>query len=88
MNQVYIEDISKYVGERVTISGWLYNKRSSGKIHFLIVRDGTGFVQAVASKSDVGEEAFELLKGVTQESSLRVSAQCVQTKGLQAGSSF
>lgn len=73
MNQVYIEDISKYVGERVTISGWLYNKRSSGKIHFLIVRDGTGFVQAVASKSDVGEEAFELLKGVTQESSLRVS---------------
>lgn len=72
MDQVYIEDVSKHVGEQVTVKGWLFNKRSSGKIHFLIVRDGTGFIQAVASKADVGEEAFDLLKSMTQESSLQL----------------
>jgi asparaginyl-tRNA synthetase len=72
MDRVYIQDMSKHVDERVCVKGWLFNRRSSGKIHFLIVRDGTGFMQAVASLSDVGEETFELLKGVTQESSLEV----------------
>ena len=52
---VYIENIGAHEGEEVTIKGWLHNRRSSGKIHFLIVRDGTGFVQAVMSKAAVGE---------------------------------
>ena len=56
---VYIEDIGKHEGEDVTIKGWLHNRRSSGKIHFLIVRDGTGFIQAVMSKAAVGEEPFK-----------------------------
>ena len=60
MKQVYVEDIHRHVGEEVTLKGWLYNKRSSGKIHFLQVRDGTGVIQAVVSKADVSDEAFAL----------------------------
>jgi len=59
MPHVYIEDIGKHEGEEVTIKGWLHNRRSSGKIHFLILRDGTGFIQGVMSKAAVGDEAFK-----------------------------
>ncbi len=72
MKWIYIEDAGKHVGEEVEIRGWLYNKRSSGKIHFLIVRDGTGFMQAVVVKSEVPEEVFELYDELTQESSVIV----------------
>ena len=56
--RVSIADIARHVGERVTVQGWLHNRRSSGKIHFLTVRDGSGFIQAVMSKAAVGAEAF------------------------------
>ena len=46
----YIEDIARHAGHTVTLRVWLHNRRSSGKIHFLTVRDGTGFIQAVMSK--------------------------------------
>src|SRR6266849_6251733 len=59
MAHVYIEDIGAHEGEEVTIKGWLHNRRSSGKIHFLILRDGSGFIQAVMSKAAVGEESFK-----------------------------
>ncbi len=72
MKDVYIEDISKYVGEEVRLKGWLYNKRSSGKIHFLIVRDGTGFLQATVIRNEVSPEVFELSDKLTQESSIIV----------------
>ncbi|MDL1892887.1 asparagine--tRNA ligase [Sphingobacteriales bacterium CHB3] len=65
----YIEDLSKYVGEEVTLQGWLYNKRSSGKIQFPILRDGTGIVQGVVVKSAVSEEVFDNVDKLTQESS-------------------
>ncbi|MCW5897047.1 MAG: asparagine--tRNA ligase [Bacteroidetes bacterium] len=65
----YIEDLSKYVGEEVTLQGWLYNKRSSGKIKFPILRDGTGIVQGVVVKSAVSEEVFNNVDQLTQESS-------------------
>ena len=55
MSHVYIEDIGRHEGEAVTIKGWLHNRRSSGKIHFLIIRDGSGFIQGVMSKAAVGE---------------------------------
>ncbi len=55
---VYIEDIAKHEGQPVTIKGWLAGRRSSGKIHFLQVRDGSGFIQAVMSKAAVGDETF------------------------------
>lgn len=70
---IYIEEIARYAGQDVTIRGWLRNKRSSGKLHFLIVRDGTGDVQAVVSKGTVGEEQFARSSALTQESSLIVT---------------
>ena len=69
---VYIEDIGKHEGQEVTLKGWLHNRRSSGKIHFLMLRDGTGFVQAVVSKTAVGEERFKLADHLSQETSLIV----------------
>ena len=72
MSQVYIEDIAKHEGQPVTIKGWLHNRRSSGKIHFLTVRDGSGFIQAVMSKAAVGDEMFKSADHLGQESSLIV----------------
>ena len=69
----YIEDIARHEGREITIHGWLHNRRSSGKIHFLIVRDGTGFVQAVMSKAAVGDDAFARAAHVSQETSLSVT---------------
>jgi asparaginyl-tRNA synthetase len=65
----YIEDLHKHVGEEVTLQGWLYNKRSSGKIKFPILRDGTGIVQGVVVKNQVSEEVFAAVDTLTQESS-------------------
>ena len=69
----YIEDIGKHVGEEVTLRGWLQNKRSSGKLRFLIVRDGTGYIQAVVFKKGVSEETFEAATELTHESSFTVT---------------
>jgi len=71
--RAYIHDISTHVGQQVTLRGWLHNRRSSGKIHFLIVRDGTGFIQAVMSKAAVGDEAFSRADHLAQETSLSVT---------------
>jgi asparaginyl-tRNA synthetase len=70
---VYIDDIGKHDGEEVVIKGWLHNRRSSGKIHFLILRDGTGFIQAVVSKAAVGEDRFKAADHLSQETSIIVS---------------
>ncbi len=70
---VRIENIANYVGEEVTIYGWLYAKTGKGKLQFLQVRDGTGIIQAVAFKPNLPEEVFDAIKGLTQESSLVVS---------------
>ncbi|MEW5984823.1 MAG: asparagine--tRNA ligase [Acidobacteriota bacterium] len=69
----YIEDIARHEGQPVVIRGWLHNRRSSGKIHFLTVRDGSGFIQCVMSKAAVDEETFRRADHLTQESSLVVS---------------
>ncbi|HZS12390.1 MAG TPA: asparagine--tRNA ligase [Nitrospirales bacterium] len=73
MPTVYIEDISRYAGQEVTIRGWLRNKREKGKLHFLILRDGTGDLQAVVSRGAVGEEQFARSASLTQESSLQIT---------------
>ncbi|MCH6558003.1 MAG: asparagine--tRNA ligase [Nitrospirae bacterium] len=70
MTTIYIEEIARFVGQDVTIRGWLRNRRASGKVQFLIVRDGTGDLQAVISKGVLGEEQFAQLAKLTQESSL------------------
>src|SRR5579875_1559673 len=73
VNWVYISDIGAHQGEEVTLKGWLYNKRSSGKLHFLLVRDGTGIIQGVMFRGDVSPEAFEEAGRLTQESSIIVT---------------
>ena len=65
-----IENIASHVDEEITLRGWLHNKRSSGKIQFLIVRDGTGYIQAVVARGAVQEETFAAADSLTQESSL------------------
>ena len=69
----YIEKIGEHEGKTVTVRGWLYNKRSSGKIAFLQLRDGTGVVQAVATPQDVDEASWDLIGEITQESSVIVT---------------
>lgn len=69
---VYIEDIGRHDGADITIKGWLHNRRSSGKIHFLILRDGSGFLQAVMSKAAVGDALFEVAGHLSQETSVIV----------------
>lgn len=67
---VYVRDIAQHEGQEVELRGWLYNKRSSGKLHFLQVRDGTGTIQCVVFKGDVPAETFALGHDLTQESSV------------------
>jgi len=68
--QTYINQLSDHVGEQVTLKGWLYNLRSSGKLLFPQLRDGTGVVQCVVLKSSITPEVWEALKGLGQESAL------------------
>jgi asparaginyl-tRNA synthetase len=69
----YIENIGEHEGKTVTIKGWLHNRRSSGKIHFLTVRDGSGFLQVVMGKRDVDEATFTKADHLSQESSIIVN---------------
>src|SRR5687768_3080701 len=70
--QTYINELSKHVGEEVTLKGWLYNMRSSGKLMFPQLRDGTGVVQCVVVKNSIAPEVWDALKPLGQESSLVV----------------
>src|SRR5688500_1739546 len=69
-NHAYINQLSKHVGQEVVLKGWLYNMRSSGKILFSQLRDGTGVVQCVVLKNAISPELWEALKGLGQESAL------------------
>jgi asparaginyl-tRNA synthetase len=73
MNTVRIVDFGKHVGEEVRVQGWLHNKRSSGKLQFLIVRDGSGFAQGVMAKAAVPPEAWTAGESMGQESSLELT---------------
>ena len=73
MNTVYIEDASKHDGEVVHMRGWVYNKRSSGKIKFLVLRDGTGLIQGILFKGECSEDAFGEFEKLTQESSVEIT---------------
>ena len=69
---VYIEELAEHVGESVTLKGWLFQKRSSGKIKFLVFRDGTGYLQCVAFVKNVSPELFEACDRVPLESSISI----------------
>jgi asparaginyl-tRNA synthetase len=83
--RVYIEKIGEHVGQTVTIKGWLHNRRSSGKIHFLVVRDGTGFLQVVMGRNDVPEETFKAADHLSQESSIVVTGVVREDKRAKGG---
>lgn len=68
-----IKDLSQFVNQEVTLKGWLYNKRSSGKVKFVILRDGTGLLQCVYFKGNVTDEVFELADSLGQESAIEVT---------------
>ncbi|MBT8390617.1 MAG: asparagine--tRNA ligase, partial [Ignavibacteria bacterium] len=72
MQTVYINKLKNHVGEEVTLRGWLFNKRSSGKVQFVILRDGTGYIQCVLFKGNVSDEVFQLADRLGQESSIEV----------------
>jgi asparaginyl-tRNA synthetase len=82
---VYIEHIGQHVGETVTIKGWLHNRRSSGKIHFLVVRDGTGFLQVVMGRNDVPEDTFKAADHLSQETSIIVTGTVREDKRARGG---
>ncbi len=69
---VYVRELGEHVGETVLLKGWVYQKRSGGKIRFLVLRDGTGVLQCVASAKDVPSETFEAMDRVTAESSVAI----------------
>lgn len=75
MKRISIIDAKDYVGQTVEIGAWVANKRSSGKIAFLQLRDGTAYFQGVVVKNEVGEEIFETAKGLTQETSVIITGE-------------
>ncbi|MFI3605493.1 asparagine--tRNA ligase [Vagococcus fluvialis] len=75
MKTIQIIDSKNHVGETVKIGAWIANKRSSGKIAFLNLRDGSAFFQGVVVKTEVGEELFDLAKGLNQETSVIVTGE-------------
>ena len=85
MDSTSISKIGQKAGDFATVQGWLYNKRSSGKIQFLIVRDGSGYLQVVVPKAEVAPEVWEAAEKATQESSLRVSGNVREEKRAPGG---
>jgi asparaginyl-tRNA synthetase len=85
MDTVSISDFGSHVDEEVVVRGWLHNKRSSGKLRFLIVRDGSGYAQAVVSKKAVTPESWEAIDGAGQESSVEVRGRVRQDERAPGG---
>src|ERR1700688_2855462 len=80
-----IAEIGKHEGHAVTIRGWLYNLRESGKLLFPIFRDGSGVIQGIVPKNAVAPEVFDALKGLTQESSVIVEGKVRADKRAPSG---
>jgi len=85
MQTVKIEDLKGHAGEEVLLRGWLHNKRSSGKLQFLIVRDGSGLAQAVVSKAAVPAQSWEALETAGQESTLEITGRVREDKRAPGG---
>ena len=80
MESIRVSDISKYVGKEVEIKGWVYNRTDKGKLCFLLVRDGSGFVQCVAFKGDLDESLFDQIMRLPQESSVIITGSVREDK--------
>ena len=80
-----IKELSQHIGQTVTVDGWLYNKRTSGKLQFPIIRDGSGYLQCVVFKKEVTDETWTSVEQVTQESSVRVTGTVREEKRAPGG---
>jgi len=85
MIDISIAEVGKYENEKVRIKGWLYNQRSSGKIKFMIIRDGTGFLQGTLVKSEMEEKYFNILDDLNYESSIIVEGEIKSEKRAPSG---
>ena len=85
MTVARINRISEFEGQTVQLNGWVYNSRRSGKIGFLMFRDGFGIIQCIVAKNDVGDDTFDLFKSLTQESSLSVIGEVVKNDRAPGG---
>ncbi len=85
MTVARINRISEFEGQTVQLNGWVYNSRRSGKIGFLMFRDGFGIIQCIVAKNDMGEDQFEVFKSLTQESSLSVIGEVVKNDRAPGG---
>src|SRR5882672_7454024 len=85
MPVVTIQDVGQHDGQEITLRGWLYNLRESGKLLFPIFRDGTGTIQGIVPKAAVAPEVFERIKGLTQESSVIVTGKVRADKRAPGG---
>ena len=85
MDVVLVKDIVKYEKKKIRINGWVYNSRRSGKIGFLMLRDGHGVVQCIIEKSHIGEENFEQFKSFTQESSVSIMGEVIKNERAVGG---
>ena len=85
--KIFIKDVANYNGQDVTIQGWLYNKRSSGKLRFLLVRDGSETIQCVVFKGDVSDESFAIADKIQQESSCEIVGTVAKDERSPIGSS-
>ena len=85
METISISHVGERAGGEATVQGWLYNKRSSGKIQFLIVRDGTGYLQVVVPKAEAAPETWDAAERATQETSLRVRGRIREDKRAPGG---
>ncbi len=81
----YIEDLSKYADQEITLKGWVYNKTGKGRLQFVQLRDGTGICQCVVFKKNVPEEAFELTKSLGQEASVEITGKVVAQEKAPGG---
>ena len=70
---IQLKDIAEYVGEEVTVRGWVYNRTGKGRLQFILLRDGSGQAQCVAFKKEMDPDEFEIARGLTQESSVVIS---------------
>ena len=85
MKSVSTSSINNYNDQNVKLDGWVYNSRRSGKIGFLMLRDGFGMIQGIVEKSHIGDEKFEEFKGLTQESSMTIEGKVVKNERAVGG---
>ena len=85
MKWVYIENIADYKDQQVELRGWVYNKRSSGKVRFLLIRDGTGILQGTIFSEEKEHPLFQKFEALTQESSVIVCGKVREDKRAPSG---